>query len=282
MYLSLSTHLFVYHEFDGTFIDIAADCGVRAMEIFAVNPHFPYRDRKFLVKIIKRCEMRDIRIVSVHSPLYMHIDDIRRNRWFSLSSEDEELRERTIRETIAAAMILNPGGGGILVVHTSLPSEERGGKRTFLFLDSMNRILEELPQGVQVAIENSTTSSGTGMATMEITRSFPTESVGVCIDVGHAHVGESAPSAIMAASERLLNVHCSDNGGDGDDHLIPGEGTLDWELVGKTLSSAAYDGPLTMEIRDTLRGREKNYGSFGKIIERSISFLAGIVERHGG
>jgi len=282
MYLSLSTHLFVYHEFDTTFIDIAAESGVRAMEIFAVNPHFPYRDRRFVGKVMRRCEKRDIRIVSVHSPLYMHIDDIRKNRWFSLSSEDEELRERTIEETIAASMLLTEGEEGILVVHTSIPGEERGGPHTFLFLDSVKRILEKIPRGVRVAIENSTTSSGTAMATIDIAGSFPAGRVGVCIDVGHAHVGESAPSAIMAASNRLLNVHCSDNEGDEDDHLIPGEGTLDWHRVIKALRSAAYEGPLTMEIRDTLRGIEKDYSSFGKIIERSISFLTGIVEHHGG
>jgi len=282
MYISLSTHLFVYHDFNSSFIEITRGCGIRNIEVFAVNPHFPYRDEEFIDSILESCDYHGVSIRSVHFPLYLHIEDIRRDKWLSLSTEDRETREKTIAETAAAARLLEHSGGGVLVVHGSLPSEERGGKRTFLLIESIHRLLDSVPQGVVVAIENSTTGSGTAQAIMEIAESFPSDKVGICIDVGHANVAESAPSALASASPRLRNVHCSDNYGVEDEHLPPGEGTLNWRKVIRTLGGVSYDGPLTLEIRDPLKGTIDDTARFTDPVAKSVKFLEELLEAESG
>lgn len=278
MFLSVSTHIFVYHELNPGFIDILADCGVDSIEIFASNPHFPYRNRKFVETFVNHCRRHKITIQSVHFPLYFHIDDIEKNRWLSLSSEDEELRLASIGETLAASQILDMVSGGILVVHPSIPGGEIGGKRTFLFLDSVNRLLDQLPETVRIAIENTTSASGTASATMGLAQSFPAERVGVCIDIGHANVVESPAFALVRTNRRLINVHSSDNLGKSDEHLPPGEGSINWSRIMRTLKGLHYRGPLTIEIRDPLKGKKMDLTLFHTIISKSMRFLHGLID----
>lgn len=278
MFISVSTHIFVYHDFTEEFIDILEESGVTSVEIFAVNPHFPYRDEKYVSRILETFRKKKITIQSVHFPLYFHIDDIKKNRWLSLSSEDEELRFSSIRETIAASKILDPDTGGILVVHPSIPGGDIGGKRTFLFIDSMWRLIEKLPDNVKIAIENTTSPSGTALKTTELARSFPEERVGVCNDIGHANVIESPAYALVTTNSLLMNVHVSDNAGDSDDHLPPGDGRVNWNRIIQTLIEIDYRGPLTLEVRDPLRGEGSDPLLLKNIIGTSVEYLEGIIE----
>lgn len=61
---------------------------------------------------------------------------------------------------------------------------------------------------------------------------------GICWDFGHAHItGTDSPSeSLLAVGDRLSVLHIHDNDGKTDAHLIPGEGTVDWEDVSRGLS----------------------------------------------
>ena len=58
--------------------------------------------------------------------------------------------------------------------------------------------------------------------------------LGICIDVGHANLskyGYSVGRYLDEFSEKLVHLHLADNFGQKDDHLAPGEGTIDWKMV---------------------------------------------------
>ena len=44
-----------------------------------------------------------------------------------------------------------------------------------------------------------------------------------------------------------LSLHIQDGDGTGDQHLIPGDGTIDWTLFTKTLKEVGYLGDCVME-----------------------------------
>ena len=69
---------------------------------------------------------------------------------------------------------------------------------------------------------------------------------GWCFDVGHAHCSGFSPE-ILRECEVPLSLHLHDNDGEGDDHLIPGDGTVDWEAVTGTLREIGYAGDCVME-----------------------------------
>ena len=88
------------------------------------------------------------------------------------------------------------------------------------------------------------------------------------IDTGHAHIhGMLEPLAEDFAS-RWAYTHINDNFGLHDDHVAPGDGTLDFGLVARASKEAGYTGPLMMEFHEM--GMEKGmkvlseaYGKYG-------------------
>lgn len=73
--------------------------------------------------------------------------------------------------------------------------------------------------------------------------------VGICLDVGHAHVqGYEMSEAVRQCGERLIGTHIQDNDGTGDQHLAPTRGTIDWTAGIAALRQSGYEGLFNLEI----------------------------------
>ena len=73
--------------------------------------------------------------------------------------------------------------------------------------------------------------------------------VGVCWDVGHAHMdGVDQYSAIEALGRNLRATHIQDNDGTADQHRFPYEGTIDWSGVLRALREIDYQGAFNLEV----------------------------------
>jgi len=80
--------------------------------------------------------------------------------------------------------------------------------------------------------------------------------VGLCWDSGHAHCYNRGSDLLSKYGHRLLATHLNDNFGVGnrdgsiskydDLHLLPFDGTVDWDTAGRQLRS--FPGPLTFEL----------------------------------
>ena len=75
--------------------------------------------------------------------------------------------------------------------------------------------------------------------------------VGICMDVGHAHIMGDLADAIEACSGHLITTHLHDNNGKTDDHLAPGDGSIDWPLALMALQKVGYDGTWLFEVANT-------------------------------
>ena len=92
--------------------------------------------------------------------------------------------------------------------------------------------------------------------------------VGFCLDVGHAQVfSQSSPQEFWEAlSPYLFEMHLHDNDGQGDLHLPPGQGGLDWSWLGRQLAALAETPILTLEphreshLWASLRALERLWG----------------------
>src|SRR3954447_5889320 len=72
---------------------------------------------------------------------------------------------------------------------------------------------------------------------------------GANLDVGHSQViGESIPDAVKLLGERIWNLHVEDIPGRKHYHMIPGEGTLDWNALRDALAAIGYNRYLTVEL----------------------------------
>jgi len=72
---------------------------------------------------------------------------------------------------------------------------------------------------------------------------------GANLDIGHSQViGESIPQEVEALRGRIWNLHVEDIPGRKHYHMIPGEGTLDWNALKASLEKIGYDRFLTVEL----------------------------------
>ncbi len=74
------------------------------------------------------------------------------------------------------------------------------------------------------------------------------ENVGICFDSGHYHVHFDDDLDFAKFKNRIFAVHLHDNDKSDDLHLMPFEGTLDWNDTIKKLIDSNYEGPVTMEL----------------------------------
>src|SRR5207244_2381988 len=139
--------------------------------------------------------------------------------------------------------------------------------------DAARRSIEELhalaePFGVRIAVEvmpNELSRAGSLVYFLE--HALDAADVGICLDLGHAHMDGDLVEAIETVSEHLIAVDVHDNQGRADDHLVPFEGSIDWPAALTAVQKVGYDGPLMLEIggrgstKDTLvrarKAREK-------------------------
>ena len=87
---------------------------------------------------------------------------------------------------------------------------------------------------------------------------------GCTLDSGHAHASGQDPSEIaMRLGEKLTEIHLTDNSGDLDDHLIPGEGTA--PLAPLLDKVAGRDVLVCLELNPHRYTPEQVFGAFPAI-----------------
>jgi len=74
------------------------------------------------------------------------------------------------------------------------------------------------------------------------------ECFGLCLDTGHLNLLDlDIPSYIQALSHRIKVLHLHDNKKNGDHHLAPYTGTINWKALLEALKEVGYQGDLSFE-----------------------------------
>jgi len=109
-------------------------------------------------------------------------------------------------------------------------------------------------RGVRLAIENVQDSMWALDRVVEEMGDDPEKTnLGVCIDVGHAHLSRDAGREPVRAylkryTGQLVHLHLHDNFGSRDEHLVPGEGTLDWPRLSDELTGIGFSETAVLEV----------------------------------
>ncbi|MBN1531291.1 MAG: TIM barrel protein [Spirochaetes bacterium] len=73
--------------------------------------------------------------------------------------------------------------------------------------------------------------------------------MGILVDTGHCYMNrESLSDVVEKVGGRRCHYHIDDNGGVTDDHLVMGEGVIDFEVFLDRLATSGYDGYLAVEL----------------------------------
>lgn len=74
------------------------------------------------------------------------------------------------------------------------------------------------------------------------------DNVGLCYDSGHSHAHFNDDFNFDYFKDRIFAIHLHDNDGTSDQHLLPFDGTINWDEVVDGLRRNGYEGPITLEI----------------------------------
>lgn len=250
----VSTHL--YHEErlqKAHLLEIAAN-GFGTVEVFATRSHFDYHDEAAIQSLKGWLAEARIDLHSVHAPITDVFADGRGRRTFSTAARDIDARTATLHEMQAALNIAKTIPFEFLVVHLGVPAAQnpaRDDNHREAAISSVEDILEMAgAAGVKVALEVMGNDLSTAPDLVEIIeRSFEGADLGICMDVGHAHILGDVAEAIETTSEYLVTTHIHDNRGQSDDHLVPYQGSINWAAAIMAFEKIGYDGVLMYEVK---------------------------------
>lgn len=92
--------------------------------------------------------------------------------------------------------------------------------------------------GVLIAIENAEHSGGSYEELLFYRSKINSPALGFCFDSGHANVNGGVIFVLEKLIDDIVVCHIHDNGGKGDNHGVPGTGTIPWKSVIKLLQKA--------------------------------------------
>jgi sugar phosphate isomerase/epimerase len=255
----VSTHL--YHELrleKTHLLEIAAN-GFGAVELFATRSHFDYHDPAAIDALNDWLREAGLELHSVHAPITDVFANGRGHRTFSTATRDGGARKATLHEMAAALAIARTVPFKYLVVHLGVPVVQLAGgdaARDENSREAAIRSIEEIhgmaqAAGVTVALEVMGNALSTPSDLIDIIeRSFEGADLGICMDVGHAHLLGDTTDAIETASEYLVTTHIHDNRRQSDDHLVPFQGNINWAATVMAFEKIGYDGVLMYEVRN--------------------------------
>lgn len=278
----LSTHIFFDQRLHPGHLDTLLSAGARTIEIFAARHHFDYTATQAVREVGSWFRSNDVRAV-LHQPIYLpdrgraglsndgeqpwsrhvaaNLDLISRDKGHRIAAMDEVKRALECAEQIPFAAA---------VLHLGLKDSKWDESALEYSLTAIEHLKTFAgPLGLKLMLENLPNDVATPEHLVYILRTGHFDNVGVCLDLGHLHLMQpiepAADSGVSEALEvlsgRVEQLHVHDNRGAfapmgtrsdsadmKDEHVWPGEGSMQWDAVLASLAQLPESVPAVMEI----------------------------------
>ncbi len=247
---ALSTFVFVKSRLHSGMLDKLAHAGAEAMEIFAARGHFDYSDRAQIREVANWFKHNGVPLNSLHAPMYSDyewgrtgkppINIVDRDKRRRVESMDEIKRSLEVAEQIPFRFLVQHLGTGGEVF------EDQKFEWALSSVEHLHAFAK--PLGVSVLLENIPNDIATPDRIIQLIDTLHIPDLGVCFDFGHAHVMGSVAEAFNRLRSHIRSTHVHDNHKEKDEHLFPGEGSIDWKEALELLRGAPHVPPVLMEI----------------------------------
>jgi len=268
--IALSTHIFGNRPLELEDFIMLKDFGVEAIELWCMDPQLDVKEQSEISKIKDWLEKNDIKCASAHAPFY--VDFNRQSfQWLSLSSTNPKAREICIELTKRSIHTAKELGAGVVVIHGIGEREGTLDSWEKIFANSLYALADAVEHyKIELAIENIITPYSRAYMIRNFIKRFDRNSVGICVDIGHAFIEDTPTNALAQADGYLFEVHIADNLGSEDDHLIPREGKINWEPVWEKLKDLSELRVATFEIMPP----DISGGDRRKLVEKRLGKVA--------
>lgn len=176
-----------------------------------------------------------------------------------IQGEERDILVLVTKRTIEACKML---GIPHIVIHGGSPREQVSRIKSLEMRRDFFSEFEEICEQTEVAMLNENGSTmwspncimNTGKDMREFVDMAKLPMLHCCWDTGHAHCsGTDQYSDIIAMGDELKAFHMQDNLGEGDLHVMPMAGNINFDRVMQGIREIGYQGDFTFEGHYTLR-----------------------------
>ena len=221
--------------------------GFNMIEICSFPSHLDYHDRNLIRKAARELAERDMEAYSFHAPFADHID---------ITSVDPDERAEAQRELLLAVEAAAQLDVRHIVLHPGPESSHRPPvSQLYECLQRASEIMQVVAlrceeRGISLALENMLPHLLFGRVRdlLWLLGDMESLNVGTCLDTGHAFFSGDLHRILYKLSGHLAMIHVNDNHGHHDDHLPPGDGSIEWMPLLGQLAQTQFRGTLILEL----------------------------------
>lgn len=254
MYPAYNTNGLAFHSLEDA-LSLIADEGFRGVGLTLDHHHLDPRDRAVALRAAERVRatLKRLGLRATIETGARFILDPRRKHQPTLISADPGARARRIEFLETAVLVGESLGAGCVSLWSGAADDAAPASELESRLEAALRALLEFaePRGVRLAFEP---EPGMFVETMahyqRLASAIEHPLFGLTLDVNHVHCladGDFAEHARRHAG-RLWNVHVSDARRGVHEHLVPGDGEVDFSAIRAALEEISYAGPLQLEL----------------------------------
>jgi sugar phosphate isomerase/epimerase len=263
MLRAISTHVFLRQRLHPGLLDTLTKGGAQAIELFAARQHFDYTSQPHVKEIASWFAANAVEPFSMHMPMFSDsemgrsgapgVNVVHPEKSRRIDAMDEIKRALEVAEHMPLRHLIlhlgeNHDGWGPRVLDDSMTAIEH--------LQAYSR-----PLGVKLLLENIRNEVTRAENLLEIVRIGHFKDVGICLDLGHAHIDPGIPAILAELKPLIRSAHIHDNHGLKDEHLWPGEGTIPWKETMEELGAAPALAAGVLEIHYNHEDSPEHIGS---------------------
>ena len=245
----LSTYLFVNRKLTAALVGEVARTEVSAIELFCSRGHFDYRSADDARELASWLVGHNLALHSIHSPTTRDSYAKRESGTpLSISDPERMRRQEAVDEIKRALDLVEHVPFRYCVQHVArlrdIPDQRRWDA-VFSSLELLSLFARQ--RGVTLALENTPGEMASPANLKNFLEQTRLTNVKLCFDTGHAHLEGGVDAGLEAISDLVVTTHIHDNRGERDEHVLPYEGTIDWNGA---LAALPTDVPLVFELKE--------------------------------
>ena len=253
----LSTYRYVNEPLVPSLLAEISQSGISTIEIFCAPVHFDYRSSQAVRELAGAVTEYGLHVHSLHSPTERNLAPGRDSgvpisicepeRIRRVDAVDEVKRALEVAERIPFRFLVQHLG------HGHQPLDSRRLDAAFSSLEHLAVFAKE--RGVTIALENTPGELGSPESLQQLIKETHLRDLKFCFDIGHAHIEEDFGKSFEVMCDRIVTVHLHDNHGEKDEHLLPYEGTVDWDEALGAFAAMANSPDLVFELKEQAGGK---------------------------
>jgi sugar phosphate isomerase/epimerase len=248
----VSTYRYVNQPLSAAMLAEIAQTGATSVEVFCAAGHFDYRSQEAVRGLADILSEHQLELHSLHAPTERG-STAQRDSGVSISiSETERIRRIDAVDEIKRALeVAERLPFRYFIQHLAHGRQASDPRK----LDAAFSALEHLTvfakaRGATIAIENTPGELTSPMTIQHFIEDTHLHDLKLCFDIGHAHIEDGVDASFETMRSRVVTTHIHDNHGDKDQHLVPYEGTIDWDKALSAIADVDEPLPIVLELKE--------------------------------